>query len=74
MTQAQLQLPEVEGKEVVIEEYVPPSELEVAKGVVKDVFAEYIPEEQRPIAAAAGVALFVVIIVLILKLFISSED
>jgi len=74
LTQAQLKPPEVEGEEVVIEEYVPPSEFEVAKGVVKDVFAEYIPEEQRPIVAAAGVALFIAVIVLLFELLGGSED
>ena len=74
LTQAQLHPPEVEGEEIVIEEYVPPSEFEVAKGVVKDVFEEYIPEEQRVMVAFAGAALFIGVIFLLYKLLTGSED
>ena len=74
LTQAQLRPPEAEGEEVVIEEYVPPSEFEVAKGVVKDVFDEYIPEEQRVVVAAAGVALFIAAILLLFKLLSGVDE
>jgi carbon monoxide dehydrogenase subunit G len=74
LTQAQLHPPEVEGEEIVIEEYVPPSEFEVAKGVAKDVFQEYIPEERRVLVAVAGAALFIGVIFLLYKLLTGSED
>ncbi len=74
LTQAQLHPPEAEGEEVIIEEYVPPSEFEVAKGVAKDVLDEYIPEERRALVAIAGAALFVGIIFLLYNLLTGSED
>jgi hypothetical protein len=63
-----------EGEEVTIEEYVPPSEFEVAKGVVKDVFEEYIPEEQRMVVAMASAALFVTVILLLFKLLSGGDE
>ena len=72
LTQAELHPPEGESAEVVIEEYVPPSEFEVAKGVAKDVFEEYIPEEQRVFVALAGAAMFIAAIFLLFK-FLSSD-
>ena len=75
LTQAQLKPQAEEGEKSVIEEYVPPSEFQVAKGVVKDVFAEYVPEEQRPIAMAASAALIFALILLFFKLIGGcSED
>ncbi len=74
LTQAQLQPPEVEGEEIVIEEYAPPSEFDVAKGVVKDVFDEYVPEERRMVVAVAGVAAFVAVILLLFNLLSGGED
>ncbi len=74
LTQAQLHPPAVAGEKVAIPEYAPPSEFEVAKGVVKDVFEEYIPEEQRVVVAALGVAAFLAFVLLLFKLLGSSED
>ncbi len=75
LTQAQLKPQAAEGEKPVIEEFVPPSEFQVAKGVVKDVFAEYVPEEQRPIAMAASAALLFALILLFFKLIGGcSED
>jgi carbon monoxide dehydrogenase subunit G len=59
LTQAQLQpaLPDeaiaddvAVRSEAASADYAPPSELEVALGVAKDIFEEYVPEEQRPLA------------------------
>ena len=67
LTQAQLTAPEAEGEEIIIEEFVPPSEFEVAKGVIQDVFVEYIPEERRVLYVFAGVAAFAAMILLLFK-------
>jgi len=74
LTQAQLHPPEAEGETVIIEEYVPPSEFEVAKGVAKDVFEEYIPEERRVMIALAGAALFIGAIFLLFKLLSGGDE
>jgi len=74
LTQAQLTAPEVEGEEIIIEEFVPPSEFEVAKGVVKDVFAEYIPEERRALLVIAGAAMALGAILLLVKLLAGSQE
>ena len=68
LTQAQLAGPEAEGEEIVIQEFTPPSEFEVAKGVVKDVFVEYIPEERRTLAVIAGVVAIATLVLLLFKL------
>ena len=72
LTQAELHPPEGGEGEVVIEEYAPPSEFEVAKGVAKDVFEEYIPEEQRVFIALAGAVMFLAALILFFK-FLSGE-
>ena len=72
LTQAELHPSEGEEGEVVIEEYAPPSEFEVAKGVAKDVFEEYIPEEQRVFIALAGAVMFLAALILFFK-FLSGE-
>lgn len=67
LTQAQIQPAVAEGEEVVIPEYVPPSEFQVAKGVIKDVANEYIPEERQPLVIAVGVGLLIAFILLLLN-------
>jgi len=48
-------------------EFAPPSELEVAVGVAKDIFEEYVPEEQRPLALGVAGAFGLLIIIWLLK-------
>jgi len=55
-----------------IPEFAPPSELEVALGVAKDIFEEYVPEEQRPLALGALGALALLIVVWLLKQIFSD--
>ncbi len=72
LTQAQLH-PAAEEKEAVSVEFTPPSELDVALGVAKDVIEEYIPPEKRPLAVAAGGALLILLIAMLVKLFSSND-
>ncbi len=53
-------------------EFAPPSEFEVAMGVAKDIFEEYVPEEQRPLALGALGALALLIVVWLLKKIFSD--
>jgi carbon monoxide dehydrogenase subunit G len=73
LTQAQLH-PPAAGEEAVAVEYQPPSELDVALGVARDVLDEYIPPEKRPIALAAAGALLVLILAGILTWLLSGSD
>jgi hypothetical protein len=74
LTQAQLHPPEVEGEEIVIEEYVPPSEFEVAKGVIKDVAIEYIPEDRQTLVIVAGIGLLIATLLLLFNLMGNKEE
>lgn len=74
LTQAQLHPPEVEGEEIVMEEYVPPSEFEVAKGVIKDVAIEYIPEDRQTLVIVAGIGLLIATLLLLFNLMGNKEE
>lgn len=52
----------------------PPSEMDVALGVVKDIFEEFVPEEQRPLVLGALGALAVLILVWLLKAVFGGDD
>ncbi|HID33246.1 MAG TPA: carbon monoxide dehydrogenase [Anaerolineae bacterium] len=73
LTQAQLHPPEA-GAEAPPVEYAPPSEIEVALGVARDVLDEYIPPEKRPAAMAIGGALVALLIALIAALLLKGDD
>ncbi len=73
LTQAQLHPPEA-GAEAPAIEYAPPSEMEVALGVARDVLDEYIPPEKRPAAMAIGGALVALLIALIVALLLQGDD
>lgn len=73
LVQAQLH-PPAEGEEAVAVEYAPPSEMEVALGVARDVFDEYIPPEKRPVAFAMGGALLALLIALVVALLLSDNE
>ena len=73
LTQAQLHPPSSGEKGVVIE-YQPPSEMEVALGVAKDVLDEYIPPENRPFIFAVGGALLAFLLMLILVSLFEKDE
>ncbi|NUQ37592.1 MAG: carbon monoxide dehydrogenase subunit G [Caldilineales bacterium] len=52
----------------------PPSEWDVALGVVKDIFEEFVPEEKRPLVLGALGALAVLILVWLLKAIFGRDD
>lgn len=53
-------------------EFAPPSEFEVAVGVAKDIFEEYVPEEQRPLVLGAVGAFGLLIVIWLLKQIFSD--
>jgi len=53
-------------------EFAPPSEFEVAMGVAKDIFEEYVPEEQRPLVLGAAGAFGLLIVIWLLKQIFSD--
>jgi len=53
-------------------EFTPPSELEVAVGVAKDIFEEYVPEEKRPLALGVAGAFTLLIVIWLLKQIFSD--
>ena len=80
LTQAQLQ-PAVADDAVVdasvtrsgaTSEYAPPSEMEVALGVAKDIFEEYVPEEQRPLVLGLAGGMILLVFVWLLKQIFSD--
>ena len=73
LTQAQLHPEETRGETPVVE-YTPPSEMEVALGVARDVLDEYVPPEKRPLVFAMGGALVALLFALFLSILFSGSD
>ena len=73
LTQAQLH-PPAEGEEAPVVEYAPPSEMEVALGVARDVLDEYIPPEKRPMVFAMGGALLALLFALLITVLLKGEE
>ncbi len=71
LVQAQLQ-PAAEGEAPAVA-YTPPSEMQVALGVARDVLDEYIPPEKRPVVVAAAGALVALLIAAFIA-WLLSED
>ena len=74
LVQAQLHPPE--KGEVAAEpvEYAPPSEMQVAMGVAKDVLDEYIPPERRPLVMGAMAALIALLLAALVAWLLSGEE
>ncbi len=74
LVQAQLHPPQ--KGEVTTEpvEYAPPSEMQVAMGVAKDVLDEYIPPERRPLVMGAMAALIALLLAALVAWLLSGEE
>ena len=76
LTQARLHpAPEVttgEESPLPMPEFAPPSELEVAVGVAKDIFEEYVPEEKRPLVLGAVGAFGLLVVIWLIKQIFSD--
>lgn len=74
LIQAQMQpAPAAEGQPAPAPALAPPSEAQVAVGVAKDVFAEYVPAEYRPYVIGGAVVLGVLMLIWLLRKLFSSQ-